>query len=144
MASSTRAHSGAIRTLFATEWKAARGYVEEEFAARVAWPGVPFTPPDAEWVRFNILWGDGFVQTMGGPGLGTNELVGVVSIQLFVKPGSGSGALEGYCDDVREIFNRVEVSGVRFEAPSGPRPPQERDGWLQGTVDVAFTVEETL
>ncbi|HEX7048654.1 MAG TPA: phage tail terminator-like protein [Longimicrobiales bacterium] len=144
MASELRAKAAAIRAHFATEWKAARGYTDEQLGERVAWEGVDFTPPASEWVRLSILWGDAFEQTMGGPAVGKNEVVGVVSVTLFYPPGRGTGVLEGLADDVRDIFNRAEVSGVRFGAPSGPKPARERDGWVQTTVDVPFTVEETI
>lgn len=144
MASDLKAAAAAIRTRFADEWQAARGYTDAQLAARVEFEGTKFGKPDAEWARLTILWGNAFVDTMNG----RNVAVGVVSVQVFVQPGNGTGALEGYCDDVRDIFSRKELSGatymVRFDAASAPRPTPDDDGWLVMLVDVPFTAEETI
>ncbi len=144
MGSDLIAAAGAIRSHFKSAWKTARGYSENEFTARVAWGGTHFDPPDSDWSRLSFLWGDGFEHTMGGPDRGKNELIGVVTVQLFVPPGEGTGQLEVYADGVRNIFNRQVVSGVRFGAPSGPRAASQREGWLQVDIDIPFTVEETI
>ena len=50
------------------------------------------------------------------------------------------------CDNVRDMLNRVEVSGVRFGTPSGPSPSLGADEsrWLERVVDVDFTVDEVV
>ena len=147
MASSLSSATGAIHARFSTQWTTAQGYTAAQLKARVAWPGQTFTPPDTEWVRFNVLWGDSFIDTMGGSGAGKNIAVGVVSVQVFVRPGIGTGVLDGLCDDVRDIFQRVELSGadylVRFDAPSPPKALID-DEWVGRVVDVPFTAEETI
>lgn len=147
MSSTTNTAAGAIRSRFSTQWASLRSYNAPKLKERVAWDNVPFTPPDAEWVRLSILWGDGFEMTAGDTGVGETETVGVVSVQIFTQPGTGSGLAEQMAEDARDIFNRVDLSGsgyvIRFGAPSGPKPAQ-RDGWWQQIVDTPFSLEETV
>ena len=110
----------------------------------IQWEGLDFRPPNGPWLRVAILWGEAFEQTIGGPGIGKNEVVGVLSLSIFGRPGRGTGELEAYADVLRDAFNRAEIGKVRFGAPSGPRPAQEREGWIQMVVDIPFTLEETL
>jgi len=113
----------------------------------IAWPGIDFDPPDGPWLQASIQWGDGFIETMGGSGSGTNAVVGVLTLNLFDKPGDGAGQVDSLADDARDLFNRAEVSGVRFDAPSGPKPGEGRTGetaWLQRTVSVPFEIVETI
>lgn len=123
-------------------------YVEDNWAATpIAWEGVDFDPPDGPWIQVTIRWGDGFIETMGGTGSGTNTVPGVLFINLFDQPGGGAGTIEGHADDIRDLFNRAEIGGVRFDAPSGPKPAtdQRDEGeWLQRTVTVPFELIETI
>ena len=110
----------------------------------VAWEGMPFDPPDGIWFRVSILWGDSFLQTQGSPG-GANTLVGVLSFQCFDQPGNGTGRLYDLADVLRDLFNRNTVSGIRFDAPSGPKPAtRDEDGWDGVIVDIPFEVDETV
>jgi len=121
---------------------------DDQWADRtpVAYEGADFDPPkDAPWVRFDIVWGDGFIETMGGTGRGKNRLVGIAQAIVFVPRGQGTGELEELADTVRDAFNRIEVASVRFDAPSGPKPSGERaPEWLSRLVDCPFEVEETI
>jgi hypothetical protein len=107
---------------------------------RIAWPNVHYEPPDDDsWLAVDILWGDGFIQTKNG----RNTLVGVLNLRVYVPTGTGEGTLGQLCDDARDMINRLEVSGVRFDAPSGPR--FSVDGkWRQGTVSCAFSTDEVI
>ena len=123
----------------------ARDAIEARIAAqwantRIRWPNVHYTPPDDDsWLSVDVLWGDGFIQTKNG----RNTLIGVLNLNVFVPTGTGGGDLAELCDDARDMINRLEVSGVRFGAPSGPR--FSVDGkWRQGTVSVAFSTDEEV
>jgi len=110
-------------------------------ADNVAWPGVDFDPP-SQWARPAILWGDGFLETHGASG--TNTVVGVLVVSLFARPGSGLGALYGWADTVRDLYDRYTGTGVEFLAASGPRQVNTDDTrWLQVNVSIPFVAEET-
>lgn len=131
-----------------------RGYDLDEFNRRVQFGGTLFNPPDPdeannrfEWVRVSILWGDAFELTIGDAGVGENEIIGVLSVAVFVPGGAGEGELEQLCSLIRSMFDRMDVGSLRFGAPSGPKPGPpavENDGWEQRVIDVPFTLEETI
>ena len=108
----------------------------------ILWPNDPAAPPESgTWIQPTILWGDGFVQTKNG----RNQIIGVLSINVFGDAGKGTGALNQAADSVRDLANRVEVSGVRFGVPSGPRPiPSPDTKWVQANVRVPFSVDEIV
>lgn len=139
MASNLDAARATIEARISGSWNAG--------AAPIAWAGVDFTPPDGAWIEPRILFGDGFELSMQGPSGARNEVVGVLSCNLYVKPGTGQGALNVLADTWRNLFNRVEVSGVRFGVPSAPKAvPSRKEGqaWLQVNVTVSFTVQELV
>lgn len=110
-------------------------------ATKIAWPNVAFSPSSGEaWIQPSLLWGEGFVSTKTG----RNAVHGVLHINVFVPRGTGTGVALSYADDLRDLFNRLEVSGVRFDAPSGPQPQAGDEDWAQVAVTVGFTVEEVV
>lgn len=110
-------------------------------ATPVAYEDAPFTPPDGRWVQLTVLWGDGAVDTMSG----RNRIPGVLTLNVFGKPGRGAGEVMGLCDQLRDLWNRQVVGPVRFDAASGPKPSVTGGSeWVQRTVDVPFTVEEVV
>lgn len=93
-------------------------------ATDVAWPNVDFEPPDEDqWLRVDILWGDGFLETMASTS--SNRLYGFVQLTLFGPKGAGYGALMTNIDTARDILNRWSGSGVGFGATSGPRQVED-------------------
>lgn len=136
MASALKAAQVAILTRFKTEWAD---------RTPVAWPNVVSTPPEAgPWVRFDIVWGDAEATTMGPAGKMRNTIPGVVFVNVFAAPGKGRGVLNDTADDVRDVFNRLEVSGVRFNVPSGPEPVRGDPEWEQAVVRIPFSVDELV
>lgn len=145
MASDLKSKAGAVLKRIEENW--------DTDAVPISWPGRPFDPPDGPWMRVTILWGDGTIATIGGAGSGAeNDIAGVLVAQLFDRPGGGAGAIESYADDFRDLFNRIEVEGVRFDAPSGPKAgpgranigPETDERWIQRTVDVPFEAEDEI
>jgi hypothetical protein len=108
----------------------------------IAWPNQPTSPPaTGTWIQPTILWGDGFIQTKNG----RNTIAGLLNINVYGEPGKGWGPVSQTGDSVRDLVNRVEVSGVRFGAPSGPRPVPSPDlKWVQANVRIPFTVDEVV
>lgn len=109
---------------------------------RIRWPNVAYSPEEGKtWLSVNILWGDGFIATKNG----RNNLVGVLFLTVFSPVGRGDGAISELADDARDMVNRLEVSGVRFAAPSGPSFSTETaTKWRQAQVTCSFSVEEEV
>lgn len=136
MASALKAAQIAILTRFKSQWAD---------RTPVAWPNVSFTPPEeGPWVRLDIVWGDAEPSTMGQSGGKRNTIPGVVFVNVFAPIGKGRGAINAEADAARNVFNRFEVSGVRFNVPSGPEPVRGDPEWEQVVIRVPFSVDELI
>lgn len=132
MASATDTHLASIEGRLNSNWT----------TTDIAWPGVEYEPDDDPYVEADILWGEGFEFDRGSSR--RNQLVGVLNLNLYGKPGTGLGTLYGYADTLRDLFNHDVVDSVRFGAPSGPQTVPNNDGWVQVNLSCPFTVEETV
>lgn len=114
----------------------------------VAYPAMQFTPPAAgPWARLTVQWGDAFMRTLDGG----NTVRGVLFFDVFTKPGVGEGDGLALASKARGMFNRRDVpvawpatGSVLFEAASGPRTDDGREGWLQHQVRVPFSFDERV
>lgn len=132
MASAVKTAQLAILAQIDTEWND---------ATEIAWPNVEFTPPDGEiWLQVDILWGDGFVETMEPTG--RNRLYGLVQLTLSGPLGEAQGALMTQVDTARDMLNRWTGSGVEFRAASPPVPLADEE-WNKVVISVPFDVSET-
>ena len=125
----------------------ARAAIEGQVASnwadtRIRWPNVAYTPTEGKtWLAVDIRWGDGFMLTKGG----RNNIVGVLFLTVFAPVGRGDGAISELADDARDLVNRLEVSGVRFVAPSGPNfSTDTATKWRQAQVTCGFSIEEEV
>lgn len=137
----------------ASDTDAARVIVEQLLRAAFAereeplfFDGTDFgTPSDTNWLEAAVLFGEAFEDTMGGAGAGGNMIVGVVNVNIFGPRGVGYGDLDRIADIVRNVFNRLTSSGVRFSAPSpAKRITTEGATDLQVNVSCAFEFDETI
>ena len=130
MASTLDTHRATIEARIKSNWT----------ETDIAWPNEQYTPDSDPYIQPTILWGGSGVTTKNG----RNTVTGILHINIFVSRETGTGALYGYADTIRDLFNRDEVSSVRFETPSGPTFVDAPDrAWLQAAVVCPFTVEET-
>lgn len=107
----------------------------------IAWPNVEFTAqPGQAYLQPWVLWGAGQLFTMGPSH--SNRVVGVYQVNVWVPMAKGAGLSLDMSDLVRTTFNRVEVNGVRCDAPSGPAPLEEEPPWYGVAVSIPFSVEE--
>jgi hypothetical protein len=108
--------------------------------SEVAWPNVDFTPPsNDDWVKIDIVWGDGFMETMNG----RNRLYGIIQVSVYVPRGAGRGTLLSRTNTARDVFNRWDGSGVRCKASSPPQPIPDPQ-WDRADISTAFDYEETV
>ena len=78
-------------------------------------------------------------------GNGINSVVGLVVLNVFTEDGIGSGANFTICKRLRDLYNRITVSGVIFDAVVGPEiltePPE---GKFATQIRITFETYEAL
>jgi len=75
----------------------------------------------------------------------TNLVVGLVTCNIYTKQGLGAGENFTIAKRVRDLFNRITVSDVRFDPPVGPEIFQSTpEGKFQTQVRITFELYETL
>tara|TARA_R100001443_G_scaffold113104_1_gene127404 strand:- start:4382 stop:4807 length:426 start_codon:yes stop_codon:yes gene_type:complete len=102
--------------------------------------------PDSSWVQCLVSFG---ASQYLGQGLTTNSqnrMVGLMTINVFSALGVGPGANYVIAKRIRDLYNRVIVSGVYFDAPIGPEvlASASPEGFLQTQVRVTFEFIEEL
>lgn len=112
----------------------------------IAWPGVPFTPPNGPWLRPTVLWGEGEEWTFGSNGNGgTTIRSGILDLDFFDVASEGYANLYDLADSAIYSFSRLNTGDIRFGAARGPTTLSERGSeWVGVKVSVPFTIEETL
>lgn len=123
------------------------GRLATELAAAPVLPVVfhnqPYTPtPDSSWVQCLMTFGTNSYLTMNG----SNSVLGVVVINIFTPKGAGPGANLVIGKRVRNLYNRVIVSGVHFDPPTGPEvvAAPSPEGYFQSQVRMTFQTFEDL
>ena len=75
----------------------------------------------------------------------TNLVVGLITCNIYTKQGLGAGANFTIGKRVRDLFNRITVSDVRFDPPVGPEVLESSpEGKFQTQVRITFELYETL
>ena len=102
--------------------------------------------PGKSFVQCLTTFGASEYLTHGGTSNSRNRLFGLLTINIFTKPGIGPGANYVIGDRIRDLYNRVTVSGVFFDAPTGPEvlASPDPEGYFQTQVRVTFESIEEL
>ena len=102
--------------------------------------------PNSSWVQCLTSFGAGEYLGHGLTSSGYNRLVGLVLINIFTPKGAGPGANYVIGKRVRDLYNRVNVSGVYFDAPVGPEAlaTPAPEGYFSTQVRVTFEFIEEL
>ena len=75
----------------------------------------------------------------------TNLVVGLVTFNIYTKQGLGAGANFAIAQRLRNLFNRITVSDVRFDPPVGPEIFQSTpEGKFQPQIRITFELYEAL
>ena len=139
----------------AADLNSIRATIEGRLAAELAsTPPIPvvfnnmaYEPtPNSSWVQCLTTFG---ANEYLGQGLTTNSqnrIVGLVLINIFSAKGVGSGANLVIGKRIRDLYNRVIVSGVYFDAVTGPEAlaSPSPEGYFQTQVRVTFEFIEEL
>ena len=138
----------------ATDLNTVRSTIEARLATELA--SSPAIPVVFNNMAFDSTTEDSFVQcvtsfgsneylTQGGASNSDNLISGLVLLNVFTEEGIGAGANFTICKRLRDLYNRITVSSVIFEAPVGPEiltsSPQ---GKFQTQIRITFTIYEDL
>ena len=107
----------------------------------------PYTPtPNSSWVQCLISFGGNDYLTMGGTTGSSNSIIGVIVINVFTPKGIGAGANLTIGKRIRDLYNRVIVSGVHFDPPTGPEvlAAPSPEGYYQTQLRLTFQTFEDL
>ena len=83
--------------------------------------------------------------TQGGASDSDNLISGLVLLNVFTEEGIGAGANFTICKRLRDLYNRITVSSVIFDAPIGPEIlTSSPEGKFQTQIRITFTIYEDL
>jgi hypothetical protein len=139
----------------ALDLNAIRAIVEGRLATELAiapvipvvFHNVAYMPtPASTWVQCTVSFGNNNYLTMGSTAGASNSVIGVVVVNIFSAKGVGPGANFTVGKRVRDLYNRIVVSGVRFDPPTGPEvvATPSPEGYFQTQVRMTFETFEDL
>jgi hypothetical protein len=103
----------------------------------VSYQNVPFTPPNnAPWVQVFIRFGDNNYATLTS----FNRQTGTLVINVFTPQGQGAAANFTIAERLKVLFDRLTLSGIIFDAASGPAQvvPAAPEAYYQTQVTITF------
>ena len=102
--------------------------------------------PGSSWVQCLTTFGANEYLSQGSTTNSQNRIFGLLTINIFSAPGVGPGANYTIGERIRDLYNRVNVSGVFFDAPTGPEAlaSPAPEGYFQTQVRVTFESIEEL
>ena len=116
-------------------------------AIPVVFHNMPYNPVNnGTWVQCLVSFGANTYLTMGGTSGSSNNVLGVVIINIFSAKGVGPGANLTVGKRIRDLYNRIVVSGVHFDPPTGPEvvASPSPEGFFQTRVRLTFETFEDL
>ena len=139
----------------AADLNAIRATIEGRLATELASsPAIPvvfhnmaYEPtPNSSFVQCLVSFGANEYLSQGLTTNSQNRIIGIVTINIFSAKGVGPGANFVIGKRIRDLYNRVIVSGVFFDAPNGPEvlASPAPEGYFQTRVSVTFEFIEEL
>ena len=113
----------------------------------VVFHNMPYTPtPNSSWVQCQVGFGTNEYLTMGSTAGASNNIIGIAVINVFTPAGVGSGANFTIAKRIRDLYNRINVSGVHFDPSIGPEvvASPAPEGYFQTQVRLTFETFEDL
>ena len=112
----------------------------------VVFNNVSYAPtPNSSWVQCLLNFGANEYLSLGGTSNSYNRINGVIVANIFTPKGVGGGANFTIAKRIRDLYNRIIVSGVYFDAPIGPEVVSASpEGYFQTQVRVTFEFIEEL
>jgi hypothetical protein len=108
----------------------------------VSYANVPFTPPNnTPWLQAFIRFGDNAYATLLPTGnVGFNRQNGTLVVNIYTPTGAGPAANFTIAERIKDLFDRVTVAGVIFDAASGPAQvtPASPEPYFQTQLTITF------
>jgi hypothetical protein len=113
---------------------------------KTSWPYTPIAVENInfndklidEWVRLTVIPSDSNLPYLGQA---TTREHGIISVQVFTKAGTGSGAAKKYADQISDLFKYLDIERIRCLMPSIDTIG-ESGGWYQVNVTTKYSREE--
>ena len=97
------------------------------------------------FVQCVTSFGNNSYLTQGGTTDSDNQIDGLVLLNVFTEEGLGAGSNFTICKRLRDLYNRITVSSVIFDAPIGPEIlTSSPEGKFQTQIRITFTIYEDL
>lgn len=103
----------------------------------VAYGNVPFTPPNNQpWVQAQLRLGDNAYATLTS----FNRQNGVLVLNVYTPIGNGAAVNYTIAERLKDLFDRMTVSGIIFDAASGPTviTPAAPEPYFQTQLTITF------
>jgi hypothetical protein len=138
----------------ATDLNTVRSTIESRLATELAKaPVIPIvfnnmtfdSTTEDTFVQCQTSFGSGSYLTMGGSANSTNNIVGLLLINIFTEEGIGSGSNLVIGKRLRDLYNNITVSNVIFDSPIGPEVlTSSPEGKFQTQIRITFEIYEDL
>ena len=131
-----------------------RSTIEARLATELA--SSPAIPVVFSNMTFDSTAEDTFVQcitsfggneylTQGDSSSASNNIVGLVLLNIFTEEGIGAGSNFTICKRLRDLYNRITVSNVILDSPIGPEIlTSSPEGKFQTQIRITFNIYEDL
>ena len=138
----------------ATDLNTVRSTIEARLATELASsPAIPVvfnnmtfdSTAEDTFVQCITSFGAGEYLTMGGSANSTNNVVGLLLINIFTEEGIGAGSNLIIGKRLRDLYNNITVSNVIFDSPVGPEIlTSSPEGKFQTQIRITFNIYEDL
>ena len=138
----------------ATDLNTVRSTIEARLATELALsPAIPVvfnnmtfdSTAEDTFVQCITSFGNNTYLTQGGTSNSDNLISGLVLIYIFTEEGLGAGSNFTICKRLRDLYNRITVSSVIFDAPIGPEILNSSpEGKFQTQLRITFSIYEDL
>ena len=131
-----------------------RSTIEGRLATELA--SSPAIPVVFSNMSFDSTTEDSFVQcitsfgqseylTQGDASTATNNIVGLIILNVFTEENIGAGSNFTICKRLRDLYNRITVSNVIFDSPSiAEVTTSSPEGKFQTQMRITFNIYEDL
>ena len=84
--------------------------------------------------------------TLGGTSNTTNNLTGLITINIFTKIGVGLGSNFTIAKRIKDLYNRVKLNDIFFDPATGPAVIENAapEGFVQSVMSIPFEIFENL
>lgn len=115
-----------------------RATIEQALAAAfpstdIAWQNVPFTPPNALWLRPFVTYGN-----ESPVGFTRDEMVGAFVVEVFAPVAQGSAAVLTAIETIKSTFFRKTLTNIRFPNILAVRQLEGTEAYLGYAIDLTF------